>query len=164
MIKTSLLFAVLTSAFVFAGCKKDEQKADNAPKTAELAADDTAAAEPATGEPAAEEKAAEPAPAGDMAREQVAEKAVAMFSQMAEVVKGAEGDCAKIATELTVVITESKPIMQAGKAFEEDPENKKWFEDNYGEKVKGIMTQMMSDMGECMTDPAVQGAFESMEQ
>ncbi len=164
MFKTNLLLVVLASAFAFAGCKKDEKPADNAPKTAEPATDDkAAAATPEETKPVEEEKAPEAAATGDMTREAVAEKAVEMFTKMNETVKTANGDCKKIAEGFTSLITEFKPVMDAGKKFEEDPANKEWFEANYGEKVKGLMGEMMGAMGECMTDPAIQKAFEGME-
>ena len=179
MIKTKLLIVVLASAFAFAGCKKDDGAADEAAKTAEptsghtAVVDEPATTNPTTTAPTTTEPAdpvgqvPAPAPAaipGDMTREQIAEQAIAMFTKMNDVVKANKNDCEKIASEFTNVVAEYKPFMAAAKKLEEDPENKKWFEETYGEKVTGIMTEMMGNMSECMQDPAIQKAFEGMEE
>lgn len=173
MIKSNLLLVVLASAFAFAGCSKDDRAAEEAPKTTEPTGGDTAVvdepattAEPATEtDPAGQVPPAAPTTATDnMTREQIAEQAVAMFSKMNEIVKTANNDCEKIASEFTTLIAEYKPVMASAKKLDEDPENKKWFEETYGEKVTGIMTEMMGNMSECMQDPAIQKAFEGMEE
>ena len=185
MIKTNLLLVVLASAFAFAfaGCSKDERAPEEAPKTAEPTSGDTAVVdepatdEPATTDPTTDPTTAEPAePAGevpptapigatgDMTREQIAEQSVAMFTKLNEVVKTGKNDCEKIASEFTTVINEYKPVLAAAKKLDEDPENKKWFAENYGEKVTVIYSEMMSNMSECMQDPAILKAFEGMEE
>ncbi len=172
MIKNTLLLAALASLVSFSACKKEEKKdAETAPKTTEAAADkaDKAAPTPdkapAADEAAAADKAA-PAPAaaaaGDMSREEVAEKAVALFTKLNETVKGANGDCAKVATGLTTVLTEGKSVMEAGKKFDQNEEDKKWFEETHGEKVKGLMGEMLGALSPCMEDAAVQKALEGL--
>lgn len=167
MIKSKLLFAILASTFAFAGCAKDDKKGDTTAKTTgtEATAVDTtvptAPATPDTAEPVKDEAAA-PAAAGEMTREEAGEKAIAMFAELNAIVKATKSDCPQMATDVTAFVEKSKPLMEAMQKFDENPEDKQWFDDTYGEKLKGTMGEMMGNMSECMKDPAVQAAFESM--
>jgi hypothetical protein len=172
MFKTNALLVVVASVAAFSACKKDEKGATESAKTTEPAADkaadkagDKAGDKAADTAPATEAKPEEKAPeaAAEMTREEVGEKAVAIFTKMADSVKAANGDCDKIATEITAIITEAKPVMEAGNKLDKDPENKKWFDEKYGKQLEGIMTGMMGGLGGCMEHEGVMKAFEGLE-
>jgi hypothetical protein len=173
MIKNSLLLVALASLISVSACKKDDKKEATEPaaKTTETPATDKKADHPAAGEapkadhPAKTDEAPadDKAAAGDMNREEVATKAIALFTKMNETVKAGAGDCDKIGADLGAVITEGKDVMEARKAFDEDPEAKKWFDETHGETIKVIMTEMMGGLSTCMDNEAVKKAFEGME-
>ncbi len=171
MIKNSLLLVALTSLLSVSACKKDDKKeaAEPAAKTTETPAADKAAADKAATAPTDAPKADEApaadkaAAAGDMNRDEVAEKAIALFTKMNETVKAGAGDCDKIGADLTAVIAEGKDVMEAGKKFDEDPEAKKWFDETHGKTIEGIMTEMMGGLSTCMDNEAVKKAFEGLE-
>ena len=172
MIKNSLLLVALASLLSVSACKKDEKKEATEPaaKTTETPATDTKADAPADEAPKADEAAkadeapaADTAAAGDMDREAVATKAIALFTKMNETVKAGAGDCDKIGADLSAVIADGKDVMEAGKKFDEDPEAKKWFDDTHGKTIEGIMTEMMGGLSTCMDNEAVKKAFEGLQ-
>ncbi|MCP4448068.1 MAG: hypothetical protein GY811_22445 [Myxococcales bacterium] len=157
MIKNTLLIAALASLVSFSACKKDEKKdtAETTAKTTEPAVNKAAADKPAA------DKAA--APAGDMNRDEVAAKTIALFTKMNETVKAGAGDCDKIGAELTTIITGGKDVMEAAKKFDKDPEAKKWFDETHGKNTEGIMAEMMGGLATCMENDTVKKAFEGLE-
>lgn len=147
------MFGLILSA----GCGKEEAKSEGdspeAAKPAEEGATPTAAEKPAD----------KPAAGGDMNKEEMAEKMLTMFKAMAKAATDNKGNCDAMADAMEKIINDNKALMEAGKNFDKDPENKKWFEETHGEQIKEIMGSMMAPMMECQDNEKLKKVFESMQ-
>lgn len=173
MNRSKLLLFVLSLAgmMIFAACKKDKEEGEGKDETAETAEEGAeTAAKGAEGEGKAEEAEAEAeeaegeeAAAGDISKEEAAEKAVAMMQSMADAVEANAEDCDAMGDALQKIVDENKEFMEQTKHFEDDPETKKWFDENYGPKMMEIMGGMMENLQKCAENEKVKAAMESLE-
>jgi hypothetical protein len=150
--------AVASFAFTSA-CKKDEEaKTDDTATT-----DDTAAKTTDTPTPDTDTPTDEPSAGAAMSKEEMGEKGVAMMEAMANAIDENKEDCAAMATAIQKVADENRDFMaEAKKQEESNPEYKKWFDEQYGEKTKELTEKMGPGMQACGADPAVQAAMKSL--
>ena len=163
---SALLIAAL---FTTAACskKKDEAKMDPA-KTEPAAKGTDPAKDPATPDPAKADPAkadpgtATPPAGGTMTVDEAGAKATAMMDKVGGAVTSANGDCAKMGTNLKALTAEVKATMDAGKDFDKDAAKKKEFDDKYGAKMMKQMEGWLPAVDKCKDNADVKAFFESM--
>jgi hypothetical protein len=174
---TTLLTGFGMAALIaVAGCSQ-EKKADDseeqplAAKAAEGAAvehaEPGALAAQAPAEPGVPAVAApaEPGAAltGDMTKEQVAEKTMAMMDQMAAAIAANQGNCDGMADALQKLVDDNQGLKEVGKkVIGDDPAAKQWFERNYKDKLVAVMSTMIQGMQSCEGNERLKQVFAHM--
>lgn len=164
MITTAL---AIGSLLALGACKKDDKKKEDDKGADKGTADDGKGAAKTTDTP---NPCAGKNPCGGGGgamsmdeRKEMAGKVVAMFEAVGKVITENEADCAKMAAGVQKIADENKDLIAKGKAMDDDPEFKKWFDETHGEKVKTVMTAAVTSMMKnCQTDKGVQAAFKSL--
>ncbi len=168
----TVLFASLIS---FAACKKDDKKIAPAPTpTTVLVGSAAEAAKPTEAPKAAEvpageapkaDPAADPAAAAGvvMTVEQAGAMATGVMTKFADAIKGANGDCPKMATALGAIKEEMTAMVKAGKAFDTDEVKKKEFDEKFGKKLTEVMMPAMEGLMKCQDNADVTNFMKSMD-
>ena len=81
---------------------------------------------------------------------------------MLTLAKDSKGDCAKMATQFQTLVDSNKALTAADKKFQDSPEDRKWFDDQYGEALMNTMTLLVKEIGPCKDNLAVQKALTSL--
>jgi hypothetical protein len=157
------------SLLALGACKKDDKKGDDKAADKDKNGDDKGAAKPTddtAANPCGDDGAKNPCGGGDMSmddKKAMAEKIVTMFEAVGKAITENEADCAKMAAGVQKIADENKELITKGKALDDDPEFKKWFEETHGEKIKTVMTGAVTSMiKNCKDDEGVKNAFEAL--
>ena len=159
----TVLFA---SLITFAACKKEDKKAAPAPTPtmapAGSAAGSAEAAKP-TEAPKADPTGAAAVPGAAMTVDQAGEMATSVMTKFADAIKGANGDCPKMATSLGAIKGDMEAMMKAGKALDADATKKKDFDEKYGKKLTEVMMPAMEGLMKCQDNADVTNFMKSMD-
>jgi hypothetical protein len=173
----SIVSGLMMASLLAAGCNKADKPAEGsataaatppptgtepaavpATPTGAPADPSAAAADPAAGMPAA------PAMVEPTAEEKATgEKAVVMIEEMATAADKNQADCKKTAAELQTIVDRNKSVIAAGKALDNNPGKKAWFEKTYEPRLKGAMGKLAPVMQKCQDTPELTQVFSAMQ-
>ncbi len=152
----TVLFA---SLITFAACKKDDKKAAPAPTPTTAPAGSAAGSAEAAKPP--EAPAAEAGVA--MTVDQAGEMATSVMTKFADAIKGANGDCPKMAVALAAIKGDMEGMMKAGKAFDADAAKKTAFDEKFGKQLTAVMMPAMEGLMKCQDNADVTNFMKSMD-
>ena len=155
-----------------AGCGGTQQAATEpaSPAAGAPAADQGQAAPSATpaepaeaGAPDADQSGAATGEAVSAADKAMAERAVAMMEDMGRIAEATPDDCDKLADQYQAVLDRDRNVIAAGKAFNQDPAKKKWFEETYGQRMLAAASKMMPALQKCQKNEKLKKVFQSLD-
>ena len=90
------------------------------------------------------------------------EKAVKMMEEMAEITSANKDNCDKMGDELNKFMDANADTIKSLKDKKQSDDEKKKFEEKYGERVKTAGTKMMEGAMKCATNEKVGAAMKKM--